>query len=207
MTTDDFSTDDGSHSITRMIEQLKSDDSQAAQAIWQRFFTRLLPLARSRLRAFTDRAVDEEDVLVSVFDGFFRTAGENRFPRLNDRDDLWQILLMLTDRKVCEHWRRSQAQKRGGGQVAFLGDVAEGCAGELRELADQEPTPEFVAAFNDNLSRALTQLSDQKTREIALLKLEGYENLEIAAKLEIGLSSVERKLRVIREAWGQQFSD
>lgn len=205
MTTDD-SSHDGSHSITQMIQQLKADDLQAAQAIWQRFFTRLLPLARSRLRALSDRAVDEEDVLVSVFDRFFRTAGENRFAQLNDRDDLWQILLMLTDRKVCEHYRRSNALKRGGGQVAALEDLADGHESRMQELADHEPSPEFVAAFNDNLSRALLKLGDKKTREVAMLKLEGYENQEIATKLDMGLSSVERKLRVIREAWGETFS-
>ena len=106
---------------------------------------------------------------------------------------------MLTDRKVAEHYRRSQAQKRGGGQVATLDD--------LRELVDREPLPEFIAAFNDNLSRALTRLGEEKIREVALLKLEGFENREIAEKLGIGLSSVERKLRVIREAWQEEFSE
>jgi DNA-directed RNA polymerase specialized sigma24 family protein len=32
-------------------------------------------------------------------------------------------------------------------------------------------------------------------------KLEGYENREIARQLGISLSSVERKLRVVREKW------
>ncbi len=206
MTPNDASSD-RSHSVTWMIERLKADDSQAAGEIWQRFFARLLPLARARLRGLSDRAVDEEDVLVSVFDRFFRAAGENRFARLSDRDDLWQILLMLTDRKVVEHFRHSQAQKRGGGQVVRLGDVAENNDANFLELADQEPGPEFIAAFNDNLSNALTRLGEEKTRDVALLKLEGFENQEIADKLRIGLSSVERKLRVIREAWQNDFGD
>ncbi len=35
--------------------------------------------------------------------------------------------------------------------------------------------------------------------------MEGYQNREIANRLEIGLSSVERKLRVIREVWRKEF--
>jgi hypothetical protein len=47
----------------------------------------ILPLARARLRGFVDRAMDEEDLLVSMCDRFFRAVSENRFARLNDRDD------------------------------------------------------------------------------------------------------------------------
>jgi DNA-directed RNA polymerase specialized sigma24 family protein len=191
-------------SVTRLIERLKNKDSQAPREIWQRFFERLLPLARARLQALPDRTVDEEDILVSVFDRFFRAAREERFAQLNDRDDLWQILLMLTDRGVAQQYRRSQAQKRGGGDVRLLGDLAEADSRPC-DTPDQEPGPEFVAAFNDHLSRALARLSDERTREVALLKLEGYENREIAQRLEISLSSVERKLRVIRQSWREEF--
>jgi DNA-directed RNA polymerase specialized sigma24 family protein len=191
-------------SVTRMIERLKQQDSQAPREIWQRFFERLLPLARAKLQALPDRTVDEEDVLVSVFDRFFRAAQEGRFARLNDRDDLWQILLMLVDREVAGRYRKAQAQKRGGGEVRSVGDMAPADA-SAGEVHDPEPGPAFVAAFNDHLARALTRLADERTREVALLKLEGYENREIAQRLQISLSSVERKLRVIREAWHEEF--
>ncbi len=190
-----------SHSVTVMIQQLKESNSEAANAIWKRFFHHLLPLARAKLKGLSDRGVDEEDVLVSVFDRFFAAAKEDRFARLNDRDDLWQILLMLTDRKVSERYRRSHAQKRGGGQVASLDGVPEGQAADWRELVDVELPHEYVVAFNDNLQHAITALEEEKTRNVALFKLEGYENREIAERLGISLSSVERKLRVIREKW------
>jgi hypothetical protein len=80
--------------------------------------------------------VDEEDVMVSVFDRFFRAANEERFARLEDRDDLWQILLVLTDRKVADQYRQSLAQKRGGGGVVNEADVPELNLAQIRELAD-----------------------------------------------------------------------
>ncbi len=190
-----------SHSVTLMIQQLKDDPSEAAGAIWQRFFTRLLPLARARLRGLADQSVDEEDLLVSVFDRFFVAASEDRFARLHDRDDLWQILLMLTDHQVAEQYRRSHAQKRGGGKVASLDGATAGQPADWRSLAEVELPPEYVVAFNDNMQHALAKLDEEKTRNVALLKLEGYENREIARQLGISLSSVERKLRVVREKW------
>jgi RNA polymerase sigma factor (sigma-70 family) len=196
---------DESHSVTRFIERLKDEDPQAAGEIWRRYFERLLPVAKARLRSFSDRAVDEEDILVSVFERFFRAARENRFARLHDRQDLWQILLMLTERTVTQQFRRSQAQKRGTGRRAATDDRAERNYADIREIADAEPGPEFVAAFNDNLARALTRLDAESTREVALQRMEGFENREIAERLGISLSSVERKLRLIREVWQDEF--
>ncbi|MGD9856280.1 MAG: ECF-type sigma factor [Planctomycetaceae bacterium] len=188
------------HSVTRMIERLKADDSGAAREIWERFFERLLPLARARLRSLPDRVVDEEDILVSVFDLFFRAARDGRFARLNDRDDLWQILLMLTDRKVADVYRRNRTLKRGG---TLIGREE----ADLHELADPALSPEFLTAFNDHLLRALQRLDDEVIRAVALLKLQCYSNQEIAEQLKMGLSSVERKLRVIRLKWDQEFGN
>lgn len=195
---------DSDHSVTLLIEKLKAEDPEAAHQIWRRYFDRLLPLARARLRGRSDGAADEHDVLISVFDRFFRAAKEDRFARLQDRDDLWQILLMLTERKATDLHRRATAAKRGGND-ARPGTPRHNGA-DVAELADSTPGPEFAAAFNDSLARAITRLTDEKTREVALLRMEGYENREIAERLAISLSSVERKLRVIREVWQTEFA-
>ena len=113
----------------------------------------------------------------------------------------------MTERKVADQYRRSQAQKRGGGQVANEAEFPDMDLAQIRELADREPGPEFINVFNDNLARALNRLEDQKTREVALLKMEGYTNREIADQLGISLSSVERKHRVIRELWEREFGE
>jgi DNA-directed RNA polymerase specialized sigma24 family protein len=189
------------HSVTQLIERLKAADPQAADQIWRRYFDRLLPLARAKLRKRPDASADEDDILVSVFDRFFRAAKEDRFARLHDRDDLWQILLMLTERKAADQCRRAAAAKRGGDAAAIPivgNDAADG-------LQATDPGPEFVAAFNDSLARAISRLTDEKTREVALLRMESYENREIAERVAISLSSVERKLRVIREVWAEEF--
>jgi RNA polymerase sigma factor (sigma-70 family) len=189
--------------VTRLIARLQDDDPQTAAQIWRRYFERLLPLAEARLRALPHRAVDGEDVLVSVFDRFFRAARDDRFLQLHDRVDLWQILVMLTERKVADHFRDAAALKRGGTTVRLsTEDEMTGA----RDIADCEPGPEFVSAFNDQLACALTRLEEPTTRKVALLRMEGYEIREIAERLEISRSSVERKLRVVREVWQTEFA-
>ena len=52
------------------------------------------------------RAADEEDVVISIFDAAFRGIQEGRFANLGDRHDLWQVLVMLAERKTIALKRR-----------------------------------------------------------------------------------------------------
>ena len=92
----------GQVSISHWIQQLKEGEQAGIQALWDRYFTRLVELARKKLAGAPRRAADEEDVALSAFDTFCRRAAEGHFPRLADRDDLWQILVMLTLRKAVK---------------------------------------------------------------------------------------------------------
>jgi hypothetical protein len=71
-----MSTEEGS--ITRCLGLLRAGDPGGAQLIWDRYFRRLVALARSRLRA--GPSGDGEDVVVEVFDTFLRNAGEGASP-------------------------------------------------------------------------------------------------------------------------------
>src|SRR5262245_18150890 len=104
-------------SITRLIERLQADDAGARRALWERFFARMLALARQRLGAGNRRVADEEDVVVVAFERFLRGVREERFPRLNDREDLWAILFTLTIRQAAQQVRDQGREKRGGGEV------------------------------------------------------------------------------------------
>ena len=104
-------------SVTNWIAQLKAGKLQASQQLWERYVDRLVRLARKKLGRTPRRAADEEDVVISAFDGFLRGVAESRFPQLDDRDDFWQVLVMLTDRRAVDHRRRELAARRGGGVV------------------------------------------------------------------------------------------
>jgi hypothetical protein len=79
-------------SVTHWLQLLKAGDQAAAPPLWEGYFRRLVGLARQRLPGIPRRAADEEDVALSAFDSFCRGAERGQFPRLNDRDDLWQLL-------------------------------------------------------------------------------------------------------------------
>ncbi|MFO0949408.1 MAG: ECF-type sigma factor [Planctomycetota bacterium] len=201
------SSDSSKDSVTQWIGQLKAGEQRAAGKLWERYFDRLVRMAGKRLRIARRRVSDEEDAALSAFHLFCRGAAEDRFPKLEDRDDLWQLLVMLTDRKAIDQVRRHELRlKRGGGRV--VGESAFGTpsarGGGIHELAGFEPTPEFAALVAEEQERLLAKLNDDLLRAIALWKLAGYSNEEIAEKIGKTPRTVTRKLDLIRVIWSQE---
>jgi hypothetical protein len=67
-------------SVTHWINALKGGDPAAAQKLWERYFARLVGLARKKLQGTRHLTADEEDVALSAFDSFCRGAAAGRFP-------------------------------------------------------------------------------------------------------------------------------
>jgi integrase/DNA-directed RNA polymerase specialized sigma24 family protein len=109
-------------SVTQWIAQAKAGDERAIERLWELYFPRLVALCRKRLADRPRLASDEEDAALSAFASFCRRAREGRFPRLQDRDDLWHLLVVIAVRKVVDHVQWEQRKKRGGGAV--LGESA-----------------------------------------------------------------------------------
>jgi DNA-directed RNA polymerase specialized sigma24 family protein len=188
-------------SISRWLDGLRAGDHQAAAGLWQCYFDRLVAVARGRLRDAPRGAADEEDVALSAFDSLCRGVAAGRFPQLLDRDGLWRLLVVVTARKAARLKRDAGRQKRGGKQTAGDAEI------DLEQLLDAGPTPAFAAEMAEESQRLLERLGDAELRSVALWKLEGYGNEEIAARLGCGLRSVGRKLRVIRALWAEESSD
>jgi RNA polymerase sigma factor (sigma-70 family) len=195
-------------SVTHWLRLLQEGDRAAAQRLWERYFERLVRLARKRLQDLPRRAADEEDVAQSAFASFFKGAEQGRFPQLDNRDDLWQVLVMITARKAIDLVHHEHRQKRGGGNVsgesALMGpETSPTDVQGFEQVVGTEPTPEFAAQVAEEFQRLLGGLGDDTLRSVALRKMEGFTNEEIAAELGCGLSTVERKLRVIRSLWAE----
>jgi DNA-directed RNA polymerase specialized sigma24 family protein len=55
--------------------------------------------------------------------------------------------------------------------------------------------------MQESLARLLSVLGDEQLRQIALGRMEGYSNAEIAGRLGSAVGTVERRLRLIRLTW------
>jgi DNA-directed RNA polymerase specialized sigma24 family protein len=194
-------------SVSSWIELLKTGDQAAAQPLWERYFHRLVGLARAKLPEGRRRAADEEDVALSAFDSFCRGAEAGRFPRLSDRNDLWRLLFTLTARKAFDQMRDEHRLKRGGvlSQSAITTAGADATE-EFEWFVSREPTPETAAMVAEECRRLLSLLKTAELRTIAVRKMEGYTNEEIAAQLDCAPSTVERKLQRIRGQWEEEVA-
>jgi DNA-directed RNA polymerase specialized sigma24 family protein len=193
-------------SVTRWIDQLKAGDPAAAQQLWERYFRRLVGLARKRLHGAARRAVDEEDVALSALKSFFRGAERGRFPDLADRDSLWRLLVVMTVRKAMHLRRDEDRQKRGGGMRCVNNTPSEPDEESvLEQVLSREPTPEFAAQMTEERERLLRGLGDEYLKSVALLRMEGHTVEEIAARMECVARTVKRKLDLIRDIWTKEL--
>jgi len=199
--------DNSNDSISEWLGRLKAGEVAVAQNLWNRYSEELLRVAKQRLGASPQGIGDEEDVALSVFGSIFRGVAEGRFENILNRDELWWLLLTITKRKSVDHIRRETAQKRHrrpdepGTDPAISPQIA------LNELVGSSPTPDFVVAFEEQCLRLLDMLRNDQLREIAILRIEGYNVAEIAQKLAIGMRAVERKLQLIRKKWKRELLD
>lgn len=197
-------------SMTLLLEKLRSDDKtvrdKAAEELWKRCFPVLVVKAKEHLDKKIRRRVDEEALAAHVLASLCLALQAGRY-ELEDRDDLWKLLLTITFNKA-----RSQAQfeirerrdiRRE--EEAGAGNEAGSEQGVLADLANAEPTPEEAMLLTENLERLLNALDDE-LRQIAAWKLEGYTNAQIAgpSMLDCSERKVERKLQRIRQVWLEQ---
>ena len=193
--------------VTLWIEGLKAGDDAAVADLWNRYFDRLVQLARQRLGTTPRRVADEEDVAVSVFRCLCAGAEHGRLAEISDRGDLWRVLVTMTLRKTIDQQRRLAGKKRGSGKVRGESVFMRRSGGEaspgLQQFSGDIPTPQMMAIIEEEGQRLLEALEDEKLKQIALWKLEGFTNDEIADKLSLTTRSIERKLQRIREKWSQ----
>lgn len=192
--------DEDRGSVTHWLGDLKVGDMAAAQPLWERYFGQLVVLARAKLRRLPRAGAeqDEEDAALSAFNSFCAGAARGKFPKLDDREDLWKLLVVITARKAIAQANRRQRLKRGGGRVV---EEADANPKGLDLVAGAEPTPEFAAMVAEEFQRLLDALEDDGLREVAVRRMEGYTCDEIADRLGCARRTVARRLDLIRQTW------
>lgn len=195
-------------SVTYWIHQLKEGERAAVQKLWEGYFRRLVRMAHRWLRHTPTQVVEAEDVALSAFDSFCRRAEQGRFPQLFDRDDLWQLLVVIAFRKACNQVHREARRQPRNGRVVHASALDTADKGEgllFANLIGREPDPSLAVQIAEGYRKLLAKLNNPLLRDIAVWKLEGFTNEEIADKIRRSVPTVERKLALIRKAWTEEM--
>lgn len=197
-------------SVSVILAAVKAGDQESVRQLFQRFFGQVAGMARERMSAGVRRVHDEEDIALSVMDSFFGGVAAGQFASLTNRNELIRLLLVITTRKAADYANREHAAKRGGGAVRGesvfrkLGSDAS-AAGGLQNQPGRVLTPEENAATTDVVQRLLEALDNDQLRAIAVMKMDGYSDVEISEQMNCTRSTVNRKLQLIRGVWEREL--
>jgi RNA polymerase sigma factor (sigma-70 family) len=178
------------HGELSWFELFRKGDEAAARELFDRYVNQVMKLARRHLSRPMAGRVDAEDIAQSVFRTFFQRARKGQF-QIDEADDLCKLLARITVhktlRQIAFHKRakRDPHAESGEPQEMLLGRLTSG------------PTPEEAVQFVDQLENFLKKLQPSE-RQILELRMEGHNNLEIAAKLGISDRKIRRLMERIR---------
>ncbi len=104
--------------------------------------------------------------------------------------------MTIVTRKIADNHQHQTRQKRNRDRTQQLAD-----ADTELSLADRELSPQLAAECSEEIERLVGTLEHEDLKSIAVMKMEGFTNQEIAHHFQCSLTSVERKLRTIRSIW------
>lgn len=183
------------NSVTSWIQAVRVGDEDSARLLWERYFVSLMRIARSRMGTLPRATYDEEDATISTFRVLCRRLQEGGYPELSDRTELWQLMLTVIMRKINHRAQYESAEKRGSLPSQFS---------RVDESMIPCPDSSQIALEYQML---LAKLNDCNLEKIAVLKLDGYTNEEIALKINRTRRTVQRMLDLIRAILREDIDD
>jgi RNA polymerase sigma factor (sigma-70 family) len=189
------------NSVTQWIATLRNGDQVAASKLWEFLYYRMRGLAQS-VSYTNPRSYDEDDIANSAIAKLFTSLQNGRFTELDGRDSLWKLAAVITLNKAKNLARSENTARRGAGFILVKKEVD-----ELIDLSGPEQDPAVIYMMEEECAKLLGKLQREDVKMVALLKIEGFTNEEIADQLGCTRRSVQRRLNLIREAWSQTLSD
>jgi len=167
----------------------RSDD--AAAKLYRRYASRLRALAKAQSSHDLARREDVDDIVQSVFGSFFRAATQGLYD-VPAGEDLWKLFVVIAMNKIRAKGNYHRAAKRDVRLTAGSETLEQV---EPAELASDE---EAMVSLQLTIDEALEQLPPL-TRQMALLRMQGYDVAEIGRATSRSYRTVERCLKGFRE--------
>lgn len=190
-------------SVTQWISEVRLGKSVAAENLWQRYSERLLRLAGKRISGAGIVVADEHDVVNDALGVFLMRIRDGAYDELKDREGLWKLLATITMNKAAMLVRDETREKRDVRKVQHGNESGH----PLDNLSrPSEPTPDATVLFAESINQFLAELDDVELQEIALAKMEGCTNAEVADRIGRSMATVERRVKLVRKTMQKLIS-
>ena len=172
-----------------LLQLYVEGQDEAATALFDRYVSRLIALARSRIGPTLKRRIDAEDVIQSAYRSFFVHAKEDQY-QLNKAGDLWRLLASITLHKLYGQIEKHTAAKRSihNEEPTDLATVA---------ATAPEPSAAEVVAIVEELN-SVTQNLPLEERLVFAARLQGQDIAEISKAVEKSERTVRRLLARVK---------
>jgi len=154
-----------------LLAQYSAGDDEAARAIFERYYHRLIGLLRAKMTGRLGELEDSSDLVQSILVGVLRKGRDGAID-LSDATSLWPLLAAATMNKIRDRARFWNRQRRDAGRAQALD--AQG------DFAGHEPSVEDLNILEETMHQLLQQFSERRRRILELL-FEGYGTGEVAA--------------------------
>jgi len=156
----------------QLLAAYRGGDEAAAQVLFERYYVRLVRLARERSGALLRGVEESADVAQSVFESVF-VRGRASQIEIGPRDSLWPLLVTITVNKIrnrVKYWTRQQRDRRR--EVPLEGN----------DPLESGPLPEDATRLNELVEQLLEAFSPRR-RTIVEHLLQNVPIVEIARRV------------------------
>ena len=186
--------------MSLLVRGLGDGRASAAEFLVRRVYGDVVRLAMGMMRGGEGRAVyDADDAANSALARICRASAARKLGWLNGREQFWGRVRTVVARRIAADRERRGAARRGG-DAHRCGGAAPPEAGP-DGLAAAAPSPAELALAEMEVDRLLGLLPDPMLRRIAEMRMEGHTVADVSLALRRPISTIERKLRLIREIW------
>ncbi|MFM2012018.1 MAG: hypothetical protein RLZZ396_802 [Planctomycetota bacterium] len=194
-------------SITGDLHQAQRGDREAFTRLWNRYFRDLAVQVQKRFQSVAFKQIDPEEVAHSTFIALHKGFNDQRFHSLTGRNQLWSLLTIIAVRKATNRARREERLRR-------IGDLR--YAGEFCQVEAERFSMQHLPVIDDSIKGILlddhlefvlrtleNEDPKQRLREIAVRKLQGVSNAQLAKEFGCSRKSIALRLNLIFEIWKQ----
>ena len=182
-------------SLTDQVNPLTISEAFASD-VFRRYAIRLLHVAEQKLNRELRPKVSAEDVVQSAFKSFFGRLNKFQFDE-DSPDAIWGLLVVITIRK-CKKWEAMFRAEKRDIRRERRSESSSNKSMDSGTVAACEPSPGDVVMAAELVEQLMGNF-ELRQRQMLLLRIEGFELIEIAEKCKSSRRTVARTVASAKE--------